>query len=432
MRNRINALSIVALLFCAVVSTPALAQVGAEGGSGLFFVNKARTLGNGSMAVGLFGWDSNWDRAFQEHDLDAISVPATIGLGDQFELAVQFLNQNIDPKNADSLSGFSDGLLSGKWNFWNSAKHNIRFAVIGLASLPFGDEDKGLGTGNTDVGAKLAIDKEYEEVSWHFNIGYMNRSGDLLDPQTLYGAGVEWFAFENASLIAEVSGHSWSNQIARRDDNTMVLGGARYYMGDWGSAQIGYASWGGGSGDRSPNQMLIAGITVGLGLGKPKLGVDDGAMAARTKVDDGDGAKAGAGAVDDGAGDKDGDDGAAAAGDGEVTKIVLQSVHFKFDKSDLTEKAKGILAINAQRMKENPGGSMLIEGNTCSIGADGYNYKLGLHRAKAAKGFLAKELGIDPDRMFIKSYGEKQPKYTNKTTKGRSLNRRVDFVIEVR
>ena len=115
---------------------------------------------------------------------------------------------------------------------------------------------------------------------------------------------------------------------------------------------------------------------------------------------------------------------AAPAPPAPVLRIVLESIHFKFDKSDLTDEAKTILANNAEKLKEYPDAQLLIEGNTCSIGPDGYNYKLGVRRARAAKRFLVEQMGIASEKLELTSYGELQPDHTNKTRKGRRMNRR--------
>jgi len=397
---------------------PVSAQVSLHGGSGLFTVDKARTLGHMNYAVGAYYWTSNYDTGRVIMDESVISVPVTLGWGDRFEIFAQFPSANLDPEGGESQSGMTDGLAALKWNFFNSEKHNLRFSVIGLATLPLGDEDKGLGTGDTDLGFKVAVDKEYEAISWHLNVGYLNHQAEHLDPVALYGAGLEWFAMDQLSVIAEVSGQAWSDQIPWRDDNTKLMAGVRYYLSDWGSVSVGYGSWGAKAGRESPNSLWLAGITIGSGLGKPKMGVGEAAappapvaapVAAPAPVPV-----------------------AAPEPEARVVKIVLEGIHFKFDSSELTEKAKEILRADADKLKESPDTKIIVEGHTCAIGSNGYNATLGKRRARSAKLFLAKQLGIDPDRMFVISYGEEKPAHTNETREGRALNRRVDFEIQVR
>lgn len=399
---------------CLFFAPSAIAQTGVDGGSGLFFVDKAKTLGHKNFSVGGFYSDLNYDNAGAETDATILAVPLTVGFNDNLELSAVYRSVNIDPEGSGSVDGTADGLGKLKWNFMNSEKHGIRLAAIALMTLPFGDEDKGLGTGDTDIGVKLALDKEYENITWHFNIGYLNHQAENLDAVTLYGVGVEYFMTSNLSLIGEVSGRSWSEQVAWRDDNTMSGGGIRYYIGDWATASVGYNSWGSGDGAKSPNSMWTIGVTIGRGLGQPRPDARVEAVVVEERPVEPEVVT-------------------PQAPEPEVITIVLEGVHFKFDKSDLTAEAKEILKRNAEKLKANPGVKVVVEGHTCSIGANGYNYQLGLRRAKSAKLYLVKEMGVHPDSMFvITSFGEDRPVQTNDTRAGRALNRRVDFVIQSR
>lgn len=431
-------IAILAVLFAAVFSTtPARAQVATDGGSGLLTIQKARTLGHLNFGVGAFYESSNLDlggsaNGNAETDQGTVPVSATLGLGESFEVSVAAPWSRVDVKKASNESGLSDGVARLKWNFLSSDKYATRLSAIASVTLPFGDKDKGLGTGKSDPGIALALDKEYGTVTWHALIGYLKRQEENTDNQMFYGAGVEYMPVNNLSLIAEVSGYSWTSQISGRDDNTKVMAGARYYIGDWASLTVGYGSWGGGSGADSPNYMYMAGVTVGMGLGQPKktLGVitaepvKPAETMAETKPAEPAGAETAVAAAPSAVTEE-------KAAEPEKVTIVLDSVHFEFDKSRLQPETKDILKRNAEKLKANPSAEMVIEGHTCSIGAKGYNQQLGLRRALAAKKFLI-EQGIAADRMEIISYGEDRPAHDNKSREGRKLNRRADFVIKVK
>jgi len=419
-KHLLTALFAVTFLFLAPF---AHAQTGVDGGTGLFFVDKAKTLGHKNFSVGGFYSDLNYETNKINTDETIIAIPFTLGISDNLEISAVYRSADINPEGFQSVDGAADGLGKLKWNFLNSKKHRIRLAAIGLVTLPFGSESKGLGTGDTDLGVKLALDKEYDNITWHFNAGYLNHKAENLDSVFLYGAGFEWFVASNLSLIGEVSGRSWSDQVPLRDDNTMSGGGIRYYVGDWASVSVGYNSWDGGSGEKSPNSLWTIGITFGRGLGQPRpAGARVEPIATEEAPVTAPPASAPAPSP-----------APAKASEPEVITIILEGLHFKFDKSDLTDEAKEILKRNAEKLKANPGVKVIVEGHTCSIGSKGYNYKLGLRRAKSAKLYLVKQMGVHPDSMFvITSFGEERPAHTNKTRAGRALNRRVDFVIQSR
>ena len=74
-------------------------------------------------------------------------------------------------------------------------------------------------------------------------------------------------------------------------------------------------------------------------------------------------------------------------------------------------------------------GKIELHGHTCSMGSKPYNMTLGLKRAEAVRDFLVSR-GISTGRISVKSFGEDSPKYTNQTEAGRSLNRRVEIILE--
>jgi outer membrane protein OmpA-like peptidoglycan-associated protein len=427
--------TILAALFAVFsLTAPASAQVATDGGSGLLTIQKARTLGHLNFGVGAFYESANLDlsgsaQGQSETDQGIVPVSATLGLGENFEVSVAAPWSRVDIKKTSSNeSGLGDGMARLKWNFLTSEKHAIRLSAILSATLPSGDKDKGLGTGKSDPGFALALDKEYGVITWHALLGYLKRQEDNTDNQVFYGGGLEYMPIENVSLIAEISGYAWTAQVPGRDDNTKVMFGGRYYVGDWASLTLGYGSWGGGYGASSPNYMYMAGVTVGMGLGQPKktLGVE----LAKVEAEPAKPVETAPGAEETAAPPP-----AAVmeekSAEPEKPVIVLESVHFEFDKSKLLTDAQEILKRNADKLKANPGSDFVIEGHTCSIGSKGYNQKLGLRRAISAKKFLV-EQGISADRIEIISYGEDRPADDNKTKAGRKLNRRADFVIKVK
>jgi len=115
-----------------------------------------------------------------------------------------------------------------------------------------------------------------------------------------------------------------------------------------------------------------------------------------------------------------------------IETIVLQSVHFEFDKSRLTPLGRRVLDEAAQKLTDNPRLSVVIEGNTDSIGTDLYNLGLGQRRAEVVMGYLVLRHQVDPKRMTPLSFGEARPIADNRTAEGRALNRRLEFKVLVR
>ena len=114
--------------------------------------------------------------------------------------------------------------------------------------------------------------------------------------------------------------------------------------------------------------------------------------------------------------------------------ILLEDIHFDYDKATITAVAKEILDRSIKTLKENPGIKVQIEGHTCAHGNDDYNMALGERRAIAVKEYLSHQ-GIAVDRMTTISYGEYRlempeiPTPTNKNSPEAKTNRRAHFEI---
>lgn len=106
----------------------------------------------------------------------------------------------------------------------------------------------------------------------------------------------------------------------------------------------------------------------------------------------------------------------------------LDMIHFDFDKYNIREDAKPVLAANAAWLKKWPSVQILIEGHCDERGTEEYNLALGEKRAKATFDYLV-SLGISPERMKIISYGKSQPLDPGHNEEAWAKNRRAQFTI---
>ncbi len=106
--------------------------------------------------------------------------------------------------------------------------------------------------------------------------------------------------------------------------------------------------------------------------------------------------------------------------------LVMDDVHFEFDKYSLTAEARRILAQTARILKDNPALRLQIEGHCDDRGTQEYNLALGQRRAQAAKDYLV-NFGVDPGRVSVISYGEERPLDPQATEEAWARNRRAHF-----
>jgi outer membrane protein OmpA-like peptidoglycan-associated protein len=79
-------------------------------------------------------------------------------------------------------------------------------------------------------------------------------------------------------------------------------------------------------------------------------------------------------------------------------------------------------------LKEYPYSRFLVEGHTDSDGSNEMNQTLSENRAAAVKNYLI-ENGIAADRLKSTGFGETKPIATNKTAKGKAMNRRTEISL---
>ena len=72
---------------------------------------------------------------------------------------------------------------------------------------------------------------------------------------------------------------------------------------------------------------------------------------------------------------------------------------------------------------------LIIAGHTDSKGSQKANKALSKKRAQAVANYLQSK-GIDKNKLIVRGYGEEKPTATNRTSKGRALNRRIEFTVK--
>ena len=102
-------------------------------------------------------------------------------------------------------------------------------------------------------------------------------------------------------------------------------------------------------------------------------------------------------------------------------------VFYDFNTSELHAKSVEQLTTNANWIKASKTNTIIIEGNCDERGTAEYNFALGERRAKSAREYFV-NLGVDPARLKIVSYGEEKPVAAGSTEEAWAQNRRVHFV----
>jgi outer membrane protein OmpA-like peptidoglycan-associated protein len=107
---------------------------------------------------------------------------------------------------------------------------------------------------------------------------------------------------------------------------------------------------------------------------------------------------------------------------------IEEKVLFQSGRSRILSKSYNILDSVAQVLRDYPALRIRIEGHTDSQGSERINQRLSQQRAESVFDYLVSK-GIQASRMDPVGKGEEFPIDTNRTSDGRSNNRRVEFHI---
>ena len=114
-----------------------------------------------------------------------------------------------------------------------------------------------------------------------------------------------------------------------------------------------------------------------------------------------------------------------------VLDYALQAVQFETGKSILKEDSKIVLDQVIGVLQRYPDFRLEIIGHTDNVGSEINNLKLSQRRAQACYDYLLSR-GISSNVMNSGGFGESNPIAPNDTKSGRSINRRVEFILAPR
>jgi outer membrane protein OmpA-like peptidoglycan-associated protein len=110
--------------------------------------------------------------------------------------------------------------------------------------------------------------------------------------------------------------------------------------------------------------------------------------------------------------------------------IILDNIQFNRGTSDFADsKSIQVLDNLVSFLKENEQIKIRLEGHTDNAGDPSLNKDLSLKRASKIRGYLTLN-GIEFERVRISGWGGTRPIADNNSEEGRTINRRVEMLIE--
>lgn len=108
--------------------------------------------------------------------------------------------------------------------------------------------------------------------------------------------------------------------------------------------------------------------------------------------------------------------------------IVTAIVYFEFAIAEVDLSQWKTLALVKAFLEVNDS-TLTLVGHTDIVGTPEFNYQLSLQRAQNVKRILVEDYGFDPNRFTVIGKGISEPVADNRSSEGRRLNRRVQFIV---
>ena len=110
--------------------------------------------------------------------------------------------------------------------------------------------------------------------------------------------------------------------------------------------------------------------------------------------------------------------------------IRLKAIQFPVGKDVIMPSNYSLLSKAQRAIRTFGQPNLVIEGHTDSTGSDVNNQHLSQRRAESVRAYLVANGTLPMEKIIAVGYGSKRPLASNKTAKGRAINRRIDVIIK--
>jgi opacity protein-like surface antigen len=219
------------------------------------------TVAPKTVEVELSAEHASWPEGAEQ----AVSLAATTGLLDNLDVGLSVPFLRLDPDEGDGQSGLGDMEAGLKWRFLEAEGNRPALALTLGVTIPVGDEEKGLGSGDSDISGALVAGFEFKQVNLHLNLGYTHVGGARTDEGekegvVLASAAVEWSVTEPLAVNAEFLYESKGTE--GEDHALAATAGLTYAFSEMVSLDLGARA---GLSDTAPDWGLFTTLTMTFG-----------------------------------------------------------------------------------------------------------------------------------------------------------------------
>ena len=235
-------------------------RVNFSGLDGLFFTTSGKILPEGTIVLG--GGFVSGTEGDIANDYKSLSIPVTLtySFNDRLMGAISLpVTTSYDPDVGTSESGMGDLNISVKHTLQKIVKSEAAAAAGLRLKLPLANDGKGLGSGENDIGAFVAIEQNFGGVTTMMNVEYAVLGGNAQN-QINYAFGFEIPYSETVDISIELLDQV-PFSVNSNLSGDLVMGGVNLDSGD--SLNVGFGL-GLGLNDTSTDYIIAGNISFVL------------------------------------------------------------------------------------------------------------------------------------------------------------------------
>lgn len=202
-----------------------------------------------------------YERFSSSEKIYSLNAELTTGIINNLEFLVD-VPLIFKRKEEDNTEGLGDLKMKAKLRFLKG-REATPASIAGqlIIKFPSGNRDRGLGTGEADVGFQLLATEEFPLITVHLNLGYTfmgNPPGREFRDILNYSLAFEYEALPNTlKMVGELTGHRQEDP-AKSGDPLSLLAGLAHRVGKQITVDAGVAV---GLTPRSPDYTINVGMT---------------------------------------------------------------------------------------------------------------------------------------------------------------------------
>lgn len=182
------------------------------------------------------------------------------GITDRLEVTVQLPWVSLGPESGSRHAGIGDIQIRPEFRLWEEGTVRPEVSIAGSVKFQNGNDEKGIGSGETDGSLSGQFSKTIVPFTLHLNLGFTavgQAPGTDLDNVIFYNGAVEFEAAEKLTLVAEITGSTHSDPTSE-EDPLEILFGFLYEFSEGFTLDFGI---GAGLNNASPDLRVTSGVT---------------------------------------------------------------------------------------------------------------------------------------------------------------------------